>query len=318
MRCSRVWPGGKPFLGAPQAGFPAKHRDHGQADGERAPGGGGDDLARHDGGLSRGLQLFQHLRRQPVSAAAALAVLDVIRDEGLMERASATSAHVMGRLGALRHPLLAGVRANGLFFAADFLDEGGLPGPSAPISWSGWSKGRADGRDRGGAEHPEDPPADALWPRPRRHADGCARSGSCAKRRWRGDRRAGRRGGGPLGRAGPAADPQPRECGVRGGPARPRKGRAAAAPDGISVGRGDPVGTLVVRGTGGAGRGGSSGAARAGRRAAGAAGGGAPRLGRDLAGGRAAGRGGGALCRAAAGAAGPALRLGRLVRQVQR
>ncbi len=67
---------------------------------------------------------FNTFGGNPVSAAAALAVLDVIRDEGLMERASATSAHVMGRLGALRHPLLAGVRANGLFFAADFLDEG--------------------------------------------------------------------------------------------------------------------------------------------------------------------------------------------------
>ncbi len=67
---------------------------------------------------------FNTFGGNPVSAAAALAVLEVIRDEGLMARAEATSAHVMQRLAALRHPLLAGVRANGLFFAADFVDDG--------------------------------------------------------------------------------------------------------------------------------------------------------------------------------------------------
>jgi 4-aminobutyrate aminotransferase-like enzyme len=64
---------------------------------------------------------FNTFGGNPVSAAVALAVLDVIRDEGLMERAQATSAHMLGRLRALRHPLLADVRANGLFFAAEFM-----------------------------------------------------------------------------------------------------------------------------------------------------------------------------------------------------
>ncbi|GAB1365042.1 aminotransferase class III-fold pyridoxal phosphate-dependent enzyme [Rhodobacter sp.] len=67
---------------------------------------------------------FNTFGGNPVSAAAALAVLDVIRDEGLQERAARTSAHVMGRLQALRHPLLADVRANGLFFGAELIDDG--------------------------------------------------------------------------------------------------------------------------------------------------------------------------------------------------
>jgi 4-aminobutyrate aminotransferase-like enzyme len=67
---------------------------------------------------------FNTFGGNPVSAAAALAVLDVIRDEGLMERAQATSAHVMQRLADLRHPLLESVRANGLFFAAEFQIDG--------------------------------------------------------------------------------------------------------------------------------------------------------------------------------------------------
>jgi 4-aminobutyrate aminotransferase-like enzyme len=67
---------------------------------------------------------FNTFGGNPVSAAAALAVLDVIRDEGLQERAAATSAHVLARLQPLRHPLLVDVRANGLFFGAEFQMDG--------------------------------------------------------------------------------------------------------------------------------------------------------------------------------------------------
>ena len=67
---------------------------------------------------------FNTFGGNPVSAAAALAVLDVIRDEGLQENAARISAHVLGRLQGLRHPLLADVRANGMFFAAELIDNG--------------------------------------------------------------------------------------------------------------------------------------------------------------------------------------------------
>ena len=65
---------------------------------------------------------FNTFGGNPVSAAAALAVLEVIRDEGLQENAAKVSAHVLTRLQALRHPLLADVRANGLFFGAELID----------------------------------------------------------------------------------------------------------------------------------------------------------------------------------------------------
>ena len=67
---------------------------------------------------------FNTFGGNPVSAAAALAVLDVIRDEGLQDSAATVSAHVLGRLQDLRHPLLVDVRANGLFFGAEFQIDG--------------------------------------------------------------------------------------------------------------------------------------------------------------------------------------------------
>lgn len=64
---------------------------------------------------------FNTFGGNPVSAAACLAVLDVLRDEGLVERSVATAAHMMDRLRALRHPLLANVRGVGMFFGAEFV-----------------------------------------------------------------------------------------------------------------------------------------------------------------------------------------------------
>lgn len=62
---------------------------------------------------------FNTFGGNPVSAAAALAVLDVIRDEGLQENANAVSTHTLSGLQSLHHPLIAETRANGLFFAVE-------------------------------------------------------------------------------------------------------------------------------------------------------------------------------------------------------
>ena len=67
---------------------------------------------------------FNTFGGNPVAAAAALAVLDVIRDEDLQENAARVSAHMLNRLRDLRHPLLVDVRANGLFFGAEFQING--------------------------------------------------------------------------------------------------------------------------------------------------------------------------------------------------
>ncbi len=71
---------------------------------------------------------FNTFGGNPVSAAACLATLQVIDDEGLQQNAARTSAYVMDRLRALRHPLLAEVRGVGLFFGAEFvLDADNTP-----------------------------------------------------------------------------------------------------------------------------------------------------------------------------------------------
>jgi 4-aminobutyrate aminotransferase-like enzyme len=87
-------------------------------------------LARPDvmGAFREAFGYFNTFGGNPVSAAACLAVLDVIREEGLQENAARVSAHMLGRLGEMRHPLLAEVRGAGLFFGAEFvLDEDMTP-----------------------------------------------------------------------------------------------------------------------------------------------------------------------------------------------
>jgi 4-aminobutyrate aminotransferase-like enzyme len=71
---------------------------------------------------------FNTFGGNPVSAAACMAVLDVLEDDGLQQNAAQVSAHAMDRLRALRHPLLAEVRGVGLIFGAEFvLDDAMTP-----------------------------------------------------------------------------------------------------------------------------------------------------------------------------------------------
>jgi 4-aminobutyrate aminotransferase-like enzyme len=66
---------------------------------------------------------FNTFGGNPVSAAACLAVLDVIADEGLQQNAARVGAYCLERMQALRHPLLADVRGSGLFFGAEFVTD---------------------------------------------------------------------------------------------------------------------------------------------------------------------------------------------------
>ena len=70
---------------------------------------------------------FNTFGGNPVAAAACMAVLDVIDDEGLMANADVVGAHTVARMRALHHPLLADVRGKGLFFGAEFLLPNGAP-----------------------------------------------------------------------------------------------------------------------------------------------------------------------------------------------
>jgi 4-aminobutyrate aminotransferase-like enzyme len=78
------------------------------------------------------LQPFGEARRyfntfagNPVSAAAATAVLDVLEEERLVSHARATGEHLLGELWRLqeRHPLIGDVRGRGLFLGIELVRD---------------------------------------------------------------------------------------------------------------------------------------------------------------------------------------------------
>lgn len=68
----------------------------------------------------------------PIGIAAALAVLDVIRDEGLCARAEALGERLKARLKGLQNevPEIADIRGPGFMVAAEFIDADGTPLPA--------------------------------------------------------------------------------------------------------------------------------------------------------------------------------------------
>lgn len=70
---------------------------------------------------------FNTFGGNPVSAAAALATLDVLEEERLVENARDVGTHALARLRALRHPMLAEARGAGLFLGAEFAHADGTP-----------------------------------------------------------------------------------------------------------------------------------------------------------------------------------------------
>lgn len=69
---------------------------------------------------------FNTFGGNPVAAAAAMAVLDVMAAEDLMSRAARTAERTMALLRGLKHPAIAEIRGAGLFFGV-VLDEAGKP-----------------------------------------------------------------------------------------------------------------------------------------------------------------------------------------------
>ncbi|MGQ0844445.1 MAG: acetylornithine transaminase [Sporichthyaceae bacterium] len=59
----------------------------------------------------------------PVAAAAALAVLDTVERDGLLDNVGKVGEHLAAGIAAVRHPLLAGVRGKGLWLALVLTEE---------------------------------------------------------------------------------------------------------------------------------------------------------------------------------------------------
>jgi 4-aminobutyrate aminotransferase-like enzyme len=76
---------------------------------------------------------FNTFGGNPVAAAAATAVLDVIAEENLIPHAARTAERTMALLGGLRHPAIAEVRGAGLFFGVVLQDEAGQPATAMAV-----------------------------------------------------------------------------------------------------------------------------------------------------------------------------------------
>ena len=119
-------------------------------------------------------ELFSTFGGNPVACAAALAVLAVIEDEGLVENAAEVGGYLRERLLALqqRHPVIGDVRGEGLLLGVELIEDPQTRTPAA---------GRADQvveamRDRGILLGTTGPAGNVLKIRPplvfhRDHAD---------------------------------------------------------------------------------------------------------------------------------------------------
>ncbi len=86
-------------------------------------------VARPDGmaAFRTAFGYFNTFGGSPVAAAAAMATLQVLREEGLQENARTTGAYLLDGLRRLSHPRLAGVQGLGLFFAVTLTAADGSP-----------------------------------------------------------------------------------------------------------------------------------------------------------------------------------------------
>jgi 4-aminobutyrate aminotransferase-like enzyme len=88
--------------------------------------------------FANGMEFFSTFGGNPVACAAGLAVLDVMRDERLQERALGVGTHFVAGLKRLagRHPIIGDVRGSGLFLGLELVrDRGTLEPAGAEASY---------------------------------------------------------------------------------------------------------------------------------------------------------------------------------------
>ena len=75
--------------------------------------------------FANGMEWFNTFGGNPVSCAAGMAVLDVLADEGLPQRALETGSYLLERLGELatRHTSIGDVRGHGLYLGVDLVTD---------------------------------------------------------------------------------------------------------------------------------------------------------------------------------------------------
>ena len=89
----------------------------------------------HLAAFGSGARYFNTFGGNPVSAAVGLAVLDVIRDEGLLENAAHTGRLLHRGIAGLagRHPAVGDVRSTGLYMGVEIVSD--------PVARTPWAAG---------------------------------------------------------------------------------------------------------------------------------------------------------------------------------
>ena len=79
---------------------------------------------------------FNTFAASPAAAAAGLAVLDVINEDGLIKNASMVGAHLSGELLGLsaRYPTISAVRGSGLYLGVEFSRDGDFNAPDPDLA----------------------------------------------------------------------------------------------------------------------------------------------------------------------------------------